>query len=231
VTLVRLVLFDIDGTIIGSDGAGYRAMTGALTEIFGGPGPDTYRYDGKTDPQIVREQMRNIGHSDDHIDANMDELKTRYLAGLRRELDGGARVRVHPGIGALLDRLEAREDIIVGLLTGNLAEGADAKLRAAGLDPSRFRVNAFGSDHHHRPELPAIAQRRARDLLGLDIHGDRIFVIGDTPADIECAQSIGAKTIAVATGRYTVDDLARHNPTAVFANLGDTEAVLRVILG
>ena len=227
---MRLVLFDIDGTILWGDGVGRRAMTGALTEIFGNPGPVSYRYDGKTDPQIVRDTMRLCGHEDAHIDAHMERLLARYLEGLERELAAGAKVHLHAGIPELLERLEARDDIVLGLLTGNLAGGADAKLRAAGLDPSRFRVNAFGSDHAHRPALPAVAQRRARDLLGLDLEGDEVIVIGDTPADIECARSIGARTIAVATGHYDVSALAAHQPTAVFSDLSDTDAVVEVIL-
>jgi phosphoglycolate phosphatase-like HAD superfamily hydrolase len=98
-----------------------------------------------------------------------------------------------------------------------------------GIDPARFAVNAFGSDHEVRGELPAIAQQRAREQLGLDVNGDAIVIIGDTPADIDCTRAIGAKAIAVATGRYSVDDLSEHRPAAVFANLADTAAVMRAI--
>ena len=228
---MKLVLFDIDGTILWSDGPGRRAMTSALTEVFGSAGPDSYRYDGKTDPQIVRDLMREVGHTDEHIDAHMEVITARYLEGLRSELEAGAHVKLHAGIPELLDRLEACEDVVVGLLTGNVAEGAEAKLRAVGLDPARFRINAFGSDHHHRPALPAIAQRRAREQLGVDIPGGDVVVIGDTPADIDCARAVGARTIAVATGRYGVEELSTHAPTAVFEDLSDTAAVLRVIRG
>ncbi len=228
---MRLVLFDIDGTILWSDGAGRRAMTAALTEIFGGAGPTEYRYDGKTDPQIVRDLMRLSGHTDEWIDARLDTLMQRYLEGLRAELaPGSANVHLYDGVRELLDALDAREDVVLGLLTGNLAEGASIKLRAAGLDPARFRVGAFGSDHHHRPELPGVAQRRAREMLGLDVSGDRVLVIGDTPADLECGRSIGAKAIGVATGRFSVEELARHQPYAVFETLRDTSAVLEAIL-
>jgi phosphoglycolate phosphatase-like HAD superfamily hydrolase len=119
---------------------------------------------------------------------------------------------------------------VLGLLTGNVESGARVKLRAAGIDPDRFRVNAFGSDHEHRPRLPAIAQRRASETLGLDIAGDRVVVIGDTPADIECGRELGAKAIAVASGHYTVADLEKHNPYAVFPSLGDTAKLLETIL-
>ena len=91
-------------------------------------------------------------------------------------------------------------------------------------------MNAFGSDHEHRPELPAVAQRRATELLGSEIQGDRLIVIGDTPADIRCGESIGARAIGVATGRYTTEELASHGAYAVFETLADTDAVLEKIL-
>ncbi|MEP6905804.1 MAG: HAD hydrolase-like protein, partial [Gemmatimonadales bacterium] len=101
---------------------------------------------------------------------------------------------------------------------------------AAGIDPARFRVTAFGSDHEMRPQLPAVAQRRASELLGVDIKGDKVIIIGDTPADIQCGQAIGARAIGVATGRYTVDELAEYHPYAVFETLADTPAVLESIM-
>jgi len=226
---MKLVLFDIDGTILWSDGAGRRAMTEALTKVFGGAGPTDYHYDGKTDPQIVRDLMRASGHTDETIDERIAPLMERYLGGLERELASGRRARVFDGVRELLDRLEERGDVVLGLLTGNLRAGAAIKLQAAGIDINRFRVCAFGSDHHARGELPGLAQRRAKEELGLEIPGDHIFVIGDTPADIECGQAIGARAIAVATGRYTPEELARHHPYALFSSLADTQAVLRVI--
>jgi phosphoglycolate phosphatase-like HAD superfamily hydrolase len=225
----RLVLFDIDGTILRSNGAGRRAMVAALREVFGGTGPEDHRYDGKTDPQIVREVMRMEGHGDAHIDKRMDTLMALYLGLLDRELEGGG-TQLYPGVPEILDALEAREDVILGLLTGNLREGANAKLRAAGIDPERFRVGAFGSDHENRPELPSVAQRRAKETLGLELPGSRIVVIGDTPADIECGRSLGVRAIGVATGAYTVEELQRHSPHAVFETLADTEEVLKALV-
>ena len=226
---VRLVLFDIDGTILRSNGAGRRAMVAALREIFGVTGPEDHRYDGKTDPQIVREVMRIEGHEDAHIDERMDALMVLYLSRLQRELEQ-AHTLVHPGIFELLSALEARHDTILGLLTGNLREGAYAKLRAVGIDPGRFRVGAFGSDHEHRPELPAVAQRRAQAELGIDLQGEHLVIIGDTPADIECGRSIGVRAIGVATGSYSVDELRSYGAHAVFETLADTERVVSAIV-
>ncbi len=228
---MKLVLFDIDGTILLTDGAGKRAIQRALEEVFGGAGPADHRFDGKTDPQIVRELMRLTGHSDEHIDARMALLLDRYVEYLREELSAGADgVTVMPGIPALLDVLRVRDDVILGLLTGNLRDGAYAKLGAAGIDPLQFRVGAYGSDHETRAELPAVAQRRALEELGLDISGADVVVIGDTPADIQCGRGIGARAIGVATGHYTVEDLQQHHPVAVFVDLSSTHEVVNAIL-
>ena len=226
---VRLVLFDIDGTILQSNGAGRRAMLVALREVFGSPGPEDHRYDGKTDPQIVREVMRLEGHHDAHIDERMDALMSLYLSRLEHELEH-VDTLVHPGIFELLEALEGRRDTILGLLTGNLREGAYAKLRAAGIDPDRFRVGAFGSDHELRPELPAFAQRRAKAELGVTLEGEELVVIGDTPADIECGRSLGVRAIGVATGAYTVDELLRCGAYTAFETLADTERVVSAIV-
>ncbi|HEX6575084.1 MAG TPA: haloacid dehalogenase-like hydrolase [Gemmatimonadaceae bacterium] len=228
---MRLVLFDIDGTILRSGGVGRIAMEHALTGIFGSPGSPDYRYDGKTDRQIVRESMRLEGRSDEEIDEQMGTLLDAYVSRLHHEFSSGERqVHIYPGVLELFDRLEQQPTVIMGLLTGNIEPGARAKLGAAGIDIDRFKVNAFGSDHEHRPELPGIAQRRAREILGRDIAGDRLVVIGDTPADIRCGESIGAKAIGVATGRYGVEELASHGAYAVFETLADTDAVMERIM-
>ncbi len=228
---MRLVLFDIDGTILRSGGVGRIAMERALHDVFGTTGTSEYHYDGKTDRQIVRDQMRLEGLSDEKIDERMDELLGNYLSGLRSELAAtGREVHVFEGVRELIDELDREPTITLGLLTGNVEEGAHAKLGAAGIDVSRFKVNAFGSDHEHRPELPGVAQRRAREVVGADIAGDRIIVIGDTPADIRCGEQIGARAIGVATGRYSVEDLQSHGAYAVFETLADTAEVMRKIM-
>jgi phosphoglycolate phosphatase len=228
---MRLVLFDIDGTLLNSGGLGRASMRRALGNVFGSPGNPAYRYDGKTDKQIVRDVMRLEGHTDEHIDSKMEELIGIYLEGLRLGVES-KRYDVRPldGVVEILEALEARDDVILGLLTGNVEEGARAKLTAAGIDPDRFKVNAFGSDHEHRPQLPAIAQKRANEKLGLDLPGERLIVIGDTPADIECGRELGAKAIAVASGHYTVEQLKEHKPYAALPSLADTQQVLELIV-
>jgi phosphoglycolate phosphatase-like HAD superfamily hydrolase len=206
-------------------------MERALTSVFGSPGRPEYHYDGKTDRQIVRDLMKREGFSDDEIDEQMETLLGEYVSGLTTELASGNRtVLLLPGVRELLDALERQENVVIGLLTGNIHQGAKAKLTAAGIDPSRFRVNAFGSDHELRPKLPAVAQQRAREILGVHVEGNRLVVIGDTPADIQCGEEIGARAIGVATGRYSVEQLAEYNPYAVFESLADTDAVLESIM-
>ena len=228
---MKAVLFDIDGTLLWTDGAGRRAIHHALIEVFGTTGPTDYWFDGKTDPQITRELMVLAGHDEEYVEERLGELLDLYVRRLAIELHDPAHVvKVYPGVRELLDALEQRDDVLLGLLTGNIVDGARAKLEAAGLDPARFVVGAFGSDHGHRPELPGIARQRILDDLGHQLHGHDIIIIGDTPADIECGRSIGVRAIGVATGRYTTDALAKHHPYAVFEDLADTEAVLRAIL-
>jgi phosphoglycolate phosphatase-like HAD superfamily hydrolase len=228
---VKLVLFDIDGTLLLTDGAGRRAIHRAITVVFGSVAASEHMFDGKTDPQIVRELTRMAGHGDERIDAEMRALLDTYLGFLNEELaDKRYRPYTLPGVPALLDRLEGQSDVTLGLLTGNVERGAHAKLRAVGLDPSRFKVGAFGSDHEHRPELPGIARERARRDLGFQFDGERIVLIGDTPSDVTCGRSLGARAIGVATGRFSVAELVRHGAYAAFQDLSDTESVTRAIL-
>lgn len=226
----KLVLFDIDGTLLWSHGAGRRAMEASLRAIYGCTGPTWYRYDGKTDQQIVRELMRAEGFDDAAIDARMGDVVATYLVRLREELAAPhTPTRALRGVPELLDALATRDDRILGLLTGNVEPGAALKLGAAGIDAARFPVGAFGSDHEERDMLPAIAQRRARERLGHDLPGESLVIIGDTPNDVACGRGVCARAIAVATGHYSTEQLAEHEPAAVFADLRDTAAVLAAI--
>jgi phosphoglycolate phosphatase-like HAD superfamily hydrolase len=229
---MKVVLFDIDGTILWTDGAGRRAVYTALEDVFGAPVPEGHEFDGKTDPQIVRELMQRAGVTQGDIDGRLEHALERYVQLLQTELGAlESHDHVLPGIRELLDALEPREDVLLGLLTGNVLPGAVAKLTAVGLDAARFRVGAFGSDHAHRPELPAIARERAQALLGRQIPGSDVVVIGDTPADMGCGRGIGARAIGVASGRYSVEELRACGAAAVFGDLSDTDAVVRAIMG
>lgn len=228
---MKVVLFDIDGTLLRTDGAGRRALERALQETFGVTGSPDYRYDGKTDRQIVREQMQAMGVEHARIAQHMDRLLEDYLQYLEAELrDRPDQAVLCAGVMPLLERLRSREDVTLGLLTGNVRAGARQKLRAVDVDFDQFIVNAFGCDHEHRPELPGIARKRAEDMLGRPVQGEQLVIIGDTPADIHCGRSIGVRAIGVATGHYSVEALAEHVPAAVFATLEDTDAVIQAML-
>ncbi len=228
---MKIVLFDIDGTLLLSDGAGRRAMERALRDAFGTTGPSTYRYGGKTDKLIVRETMRLEGVDEAAIDAAMDAVIAAYLRNLREDLTANpGAARALPGVFALLEAVEAHQGLLLGLLTGNVVEGAGVKLRAVQLEPGRFRVGAYGSDHELRPMLPPIAQARASALLGRDVAGDQLVIIGDTEHDMTCGQGVGARAIGVATGGVSRDALASHAPVAVFDDFRETDRVLEAIL-
>ena len=228
---MKIALFDIDGTILWSKGAGRRAMERALHASVGTRGAADHRYDGKTDRQIVREAMRHSGFSDGDIDAAMDRVIAGYLAELAVELDRiDHGVEVLPGVREVLDALESRDDVVLGLLTGNVVDGAERKLRAAGIDFARFSVGAFGSDGEHRHDLPAIARDRAAAHTGRAVSGAACVIIGDTPSDVACGRGIGARAIAVATGHFDVPSLQACDPHAVFADLTNTAAVVRAIV-
>ena len=230
---MRLVLFDIDGTILLTAGAGRRAIVAALAEeIAYTDAFERVRFDGKTDPQIVAELLEAAGDPHPREPARVAAVCRRYVAHLARELDRPTtRTTLMPGVAPLLERLEREEETVVGLLTGNVAEGAALKLRSGGIDPARFRVGAYGSDAAHRPELPAIAARRAEPFFGRIPSGRDVVIIGDTPADVHCGQGIAARAIAVATGGYTVADLEACGAHAVFEDLSDTDRVMEAIVG
>ncbi len=227
---MKLVCFDIDGTLVHTSGAGRRAIQRALIDVLGTAGPiDAFRFDGRTDGEIVTRLAEAAGFVPD--EALIGRVIARYVVHLEGELASPAHATmVYPGVRDVLDALEPREDVVIGLLTGNVVDGAHLKLRSAGLDPARFRVGAFGTDSHVRAELPAVAQRRAAALLGRVLPGTDVVIIGDTPADVQCGRSIGARGIGVGTAAYTVEELLTAGAHVAFADLSDTGAVLEAIL-
>jgi phosphoglycolate phosphatase-like HAD superfamily hydrolase len=228
---MKIALFDIDGTILSTRGGGRAAMQAALRQHFGTTGPDDYRYDGKTDRQIARELMLAAGFAADIVDAKLPALIDDYLARLSVILrDDPSVLDVHPGVPALLDALHEHDGVVLGLLTGNVVDGARVKLTSAALGFERFRVGAYGSDHERRAALPAIAQARASALLQRPVAGDALVIIGDTPHDLTCGRDVGARAIGVATGGYTVEELAAYDHAAIFTDLADTARVMSAIL-
>jgi phosphoglycolate phosphatase len=228
----RLVLFDIDGTMISSDGAPRRAFHRALLEVYGTAGPiATHAFDGKTDPQIARELLTHAGLPGAAVDNGLPSLWSTYLRELSVEFARPShRTTVLPGVQTLLDELVRRpDDVVLGLLTGNIERGASLKLSSAGIR-TPFRVGAFGSDCERRDGLPPVAVERAQAATGVTFSRRDIVIIGDTPSDVTCGRAVGARAIAVATGRYDGSALRQAGAAAVFTDLSGTDAVLDAIL-
>ncbi len=228
---VKLVCFDIDGTLIWTDGAGRRAIHRALVDVLGTAGPiETFRFDGRTDGEIVLRLGEAAGRAMD--DAVVDRVLRRYVDCLAEEIaKPGHHTRVYPGVFELLAALEARRDCVIGLVTGNVRDGARLKLGSAGLEFGRFRVGGFGSDSHVRADLPEVARRRASEALGTELAGPDVVIIGDTPADMACGRGIGARAVGVGTAFYTAEQLAECGAHAAFADMADTGAVMEAIFG
>lgn len=228
---MKLVLFDIDGTLITSRGAGRRAMRTALERVFGAAGGiDQYDLGGRTDTRIVHDVMGALGWQPARVTERLDEFFEAYLGGLTSEIGDGRHVVTLPGASAVVARLAQAPEALLGLVTGNIEEGARIKLLPTGLWP-HFRVGAYGSDHMDRRRLPSLAARRAQALVGHAFAPTDVVVIGDTPHDIDCARAFGAVAVAVTTGQYTRDQLLADRPDHLFDDLGDVDKVLAAVLG
>jgi len=223
---VRLILFDIDGTLIDSGGAGARSLDLAFKEMFGVD--HAFRgieMAGKTDPQIVKEAL--LAHAIDFSAGIMPtffETYTGFLKDCARNSGG----HVKPGIGRVLACLAPQEGLVLGLLTGNIEEGARIKLERYGLY-SYFRTGAFGSDSEDRNELLPVALAKISGENTANVDYRDCVIIGDTPRDIGCAKPYGALAVGVATGPYSVQALSEAGADAVFTDLSDTEKFMSVI--
>jgi phosphoglycolate phosphatase-like HAD superfamily hydrolase len=220
--MVRLVLFDIDGTLIRTDGAGVRAFARAFeTEFKVANGSDGIKFAGRTDSSLLREMLARQG-----LEVTPDRFRRffdAYVFWLDHYLDE-RRGRICTGVPALLTELKAMAPApLLGLLTGNIRLGAELKLRRFGLW-REFSTGAFGDDHEDRNRIAAIAFERGRQALGEDLRPDQVLVVGDTPKDVACGRSIGARVLGVATGGATLADLADSRPDWVVADLGQVKA-------
>lgn len=226
---MRLILFDIDKTLLDAHGAGRRALERSFEHILGHTaGLNQVAFGGKTDPMIVREALTLGGIPSDEIPLLTKRILRHYPGELAQELapsSAEARLTILPGVRPLLETLHARDDVVLGLLTGNLKECAWLKLQVAGLHPF-FTFGAFGDDGETRDDLPAVALHRAWEASGYRFSGDEVVIIGDTPHDVRCAQLIGGRSIAVATGPFDAEALHAAGADVVLPSLADTRAVL-----
>lgn len=223
---VKLVLFDIDGTLLTSGGAGERALRLGLKDRFGIE--DDLRdieIAGRTDSGIARQVLRkhHLPETPENITRFYDGY-LHYLPLLLPETPG----RLLPGVVPLLEALKARADVVLGLLTGNLERGAALKLTHYGVW-DYFEFGAYADDHHDRNELGRFACARATERHGREFPAEQIYVLGDTPHDIACARAFGARAIAIATGSFTLEQLADARPDSLFADLSNLPDVLAAL--
>lgn len=225
------LLFDVDGTLADTMGAGKAALTDAMTAVYGETGPvDSFQFHGRTDPEIVRGLLSAVGWADEAIARGFRDLWPRYLERLGHELDRlDGRATPLPGVSELLARIAFDDRFACGLVTGNLEEGARLKLAAVGIEEC-FAFGGYGSDAEARDELPGVALDRGADVHGQRLDPARAVVIGDTPADVRCARAGGTRVLAVATGRHSMAELASCEPDAVLPDLADTERALEFFL-
>ncbi len=222
---MRLVLFDIDGTLIDSGGAGTRSLNRAFQELFSLE--DAFhgiRMAGKTDSEIIKEGL--LKH-DLAIDGNLDAVVSMYLKNLQKEIHND-RKHVKPGVHGLLEKLSFKSNVGLGLLTGNLEPGARIKLRPFNLN-RYFLTGAFGSDDVDRNNLLPIAVKRFEELFKKRVAINECIIVGDTPRDVECTHIYQAFCIGVATGSYSFEELVEAGADYVVRDLSDHPELLEFL--
>lgn len=226
-----LILFDIDATLLSTSGAGMRAMEAAGRELFGERcRSDGISFAGRLDPLIMRDMLVNAGVAPSR--ENLALFRAGYERHMGEWFRNARSGQAMPGVHPLLEGLDAIDGLTLGLLTGNFEPTGLLKLRAVGIGTERFTINAWGDDSPHDPpertHLPPVAVGRYRQKKGRD--PQKVIIIGDTPHDVGCAKAHGHRAIGVATGKFSVDDLAKSGADHVFADLSPTEEVVRRLL-
>jgi phosphoglycolate phosphatase len=224
----RLVLFDVDGTLLSSGRAARESILAALSAVLGWEGSaEGNDFSGKTDPQILRELVLDaVGRA--RFESAISAVLDRYVEELAKRLDPAA-VVPKPGVRELLRTLAREPGVTLALLTGNIERGARMKLEPPGFN-AYFPFGAFGDDSADRYCLPAIAVGRARERTGREFSGSSVVIVGDSVHDVACGRSIGARAIAVATGPTPAEKLAAEKPDALFGDFSDVGAAAEAIL-
>jgi phosphoglycolate phosphatase-like HAD superfamily hydrolase len=223
-----VLLFDIDGTLVDTGGAGRAAMEAAFARATGVSGKLEFPFGGMTDRGIVRQALHRAGR--DASDREIDGVIAIYVTLLADEMPRAHRYRILPGVPALLDELAGTGNCAIGLGTGNVRAGAELKLARGGLY-SHFAFGGFGCDHEDRSELLAIGAERGARRLGVTRDACRVVVIGDTLRDIEAGRKIGAECVAVATGGVSIEILTTGRPDALLPDLSANVAKSVILMG
>jgi phosphoglycolate phosphatase len=226
----RLVLWDVDGTLVDAARLGRDAFFEAFEAVTGEPPSDMVPFAGRTDLEIAHDMLTTSGlESAGELLDRFEEALVEAMAARMEELR--ERGRALPGAESALARLQREDGVVQSLLTGNVERNALLKLGAFGLAPYvDFAAGAYGSDHRVRGELVAIARRRAGELHGIELEPGDVVLVGDTPLDVVAAREGGARAIGVATGPYGEPALAEAGADAVLSDLRDTDAVVREVL-
>jgi phosphoglycolate phosphatase-like HAD superfamily hydrolase len=230
--LLKIVLFDIDGTLMTTGGGARHVFSRALTEAAGRPvHADGYAFSGRTDPQIARDILSMNSLEGEELERAVPQAVRLYLEYFEQVLPTLPKARLMPGVKELLEALRVRPDAHVGLLTGNVEAGARLKLGHFGIEHYfDFSVSCFGSDHEDRYQLPALALERARRALGPGISGNQIVLVGDSEHDVLCGRSIGARCVAVSTGVTPAEKLLSLAPHVHLRDLSDMQGAVTAIL-
>jgi phosphoglycolate phosphatase-like HAD superfamily hydrolase len=218
-----ICLFDIDGTLIASGGAGKAALEAAVAEVLGVEHAlEKMSLSGRTDRGIVRDLLHQLGRDETPaVRAALTAAYLRHLPEFLHRTEG----RILPGVAALLDLLQERHGVALGLLTGNVRAGATVKLGHYGL-AGYFDFGGFGDEHFDRDDVAREALAAIHARWDATIDPARVWVIGDTPLDVRCARVIGARVVAVATGWHSAEELAAHQPDLLLTDLADPAAFL-----
>lgn len=214
----KILLFDIDGTLVSSDGAGRRSFQRAFCTLYGSDEACRFPFNGLTDPLIAKLALQAAGICADA--PTITRLLDVYLRCLEEEMTAGRGYQALSGVLELLQQLSTLPSVTMGLGTGNLVAGADLKLNQVQLDQF-FSFGGYGSDHEERAELLRVGAQRGAEQVGQSRKDSTVIVIGDTPKDVAAAHAIGATCVAVASGGHSIDELRACDPELAVTDMTD----------